>query len=285
MPSDLINLAKGLPLAMESPAWLDDSLFKLYLYCLSRASHNTYVWRGRKLQPGDMPLSERHVAEALAWSRNKLLRKLKEMQEAGVISLNVIPGKGTILHITDWPQNGNTGNQQLQNEAQSWNQMSRMEPLTEPQAEPQMEPLTEPQAEPQMEPQAKPQTEPQRYQNGASGSKTGPNPIEDNNTSTNTLSSTAACQMEPAGFQSFWIAYPLSRRNQRAEAAALVRQAYRDGATSDSLMAALEADKNSEGWQLENGRFIPGIVKWLQKEAWRGFVQASEEDEEEWETH
>ena len=91
--------------------------------------------------------------------------------------------------------------------------------------------------------------------------------------------------MEPAGFQSFWIAYPLSRRNQRAEAAALVRQAYRDGATIDSLMAALEADKNSEGWQQENGRFIPGIVKWLQKEAWRGFVQASEEDEEEWETH
>ena len=115
-----------------------------------------------------------------------------------------------------------------------------------------------------------------------SGSKIVRNPIEDNDTSTNTLSSTAASQMEPAGFQSFWIAYPLSRRNQRAEAAALVRQAYRDGATIDSLMAALEADKNSEGWQLENGRFIPGIVKWLQKEAWRGFVEKHEEDDPPW---
>lgn len=128
--------------------------------------------------------------------------------------------------------------------------------------------------------------EPQWHQNGAnpsvSGSRMGHNPIEDNNISSNTSSSTVTCQMEPAGFQGFWIAYPLNRRNQRAEAAALVRQAYRDGATIDSLMAALEADKNSEDWQQENGRFIPGIVKWLQKEAWRGFVEKHEEDDPPW---
>lgn len=282
MPSDLITLAKSVPLAMKSPSWQDDSTFKLYLYCLFRASHNTYVWRGRKLQPGDMPLSERHVAEALGWSRNKLIRKLKLMQEAGMISLSVFPGQGTILHITDWPQNGTTENQWLQNGTQSGVQMSRMEP-------PRSEQVYQFGAtESAGCSETEPQMEPQRFHNGAdfivSGFRMGHNNIKDNNIS-NISSSTAACQEEPAGFQNLWIAYPVSRRNQRAEAAALVRQAYRDGATIDSLMAALEADKASEGWQQENGRFIPGIVKWLQKEAWRGFVQASEEDEEEWETH
>ena len=51
-----------------------------------------------------------------------------------------------------------------------------------------------------------------------------------------------------------------------------------------SILAALEAEKQSYSWREENGRFIPGIVKWLEKETWRSFVQQAEtvEEDEEW---
>ena len=57
-----------------------------------------------------------------------------------------------------------------------------------------------------------------------------------------------------------------------------------EGATIDSILAALEAEKQSYSWREENGRFIPGIVKWLGKETWRSFVQQAEtvEEDEEW---
>lgn len=70
----------------------------------------------------------------------------------------------------------------------------------------------------------------------------------------------------------------------RREAARLVAKALDEGATIDSILAALEAEKQSYAWSEENGRFIPGIVKWLEKETWRSFVQQAEtiEEDEEW---
>jgi len=70
----------------------------------------------------------------------------------------------------------------------------------------------------------------------------------------------------------------------RREAARLVAKALDEGATIDSILAALEAEKQSNSWREENGRFIPGIVKWLEKETWRSFVQQAEtvEEDEEW---
>ena len=48
--------------------------------------------------------------------------------------------------------------------------------------------------------------------------------------------------------------------------------------------STVEAEKQSYSWREENGRFIPGIVKWLEKETWRSFVQQAEtvEEDEEW---
>ena len=61
-------------------------------------------------------------------------------------------------------------------------------------------------------------------------------------------------------------------------------KALEDGATIDAIVSALEAEKQSSDWREENGRFVPGIVKWLQKETWRSFVQQAEtvEEDEEW---
>lgn len=100
-----------------------------------------------------------------------------------------------------------------------------------------------------------------------------PNPIEKNSTASLSTS-------EPQGFTDVWIAYPAPRRNLRREAARLVAKALDEGATIDSILAALEAEKQSSGWLEENGRFVPGIVKWLEKETWRNFVQPAEPDEE-----
>ena len=107
----------------------------------------------------------------------------------------------------------------------------------------------------------------------AGGSTMEPNPIKKNNTASLSAS-------EPKGFTDVWIAYPANRRNLRREASRLVAKALDEGATIDSILSALEAEKQSYTWQEENGRFIPGIVKWLEKETWRSFVQEAKPDEE-----
>ena len=260
MSSDMKSLEGIVVSVMDSPVWGDDALFKLYLYCLSRASHNSCLWHGIRINPGDMPMSLRNVAEALSWSRNKLDRKLKQLHETGLVSVERIPQSGVMLHFLNWPQNGasrtETGStmetRDFQNGASSGQDSSRMEPVFQ--------------------------------QNGASCPATGstmePNPIYKNKTS----------QFHPApmpelpGFADVWSAYPACRRIQRSAAAAAVTKALKDGATIPSILEALEADKQSAEWRQDDGRYIPGIVKWLQKETWRNYLRPDEpkEDDEHW---
>ena len=56
------------------------------------------------------------------------------------------------------------------------------------------------------------------------------------------------------------------------------------GATLEAMMTALEADKSSEAWLTDGGKYIPGIVKWLQKETWHNYLRSEppKEDEEHW---
>ena len=283
MPIDVKNLAEYINQTTKGPFWLDDGLFKLYCYCLTHASRNTYPWKGILIRPGDMPLSTRHVAAALGWSRCKLDHKLKQMKETGRISIEAHSGRGTLLHIVDWPQNQATEERWPENKTTSGvNGIEIMPPLHQNQATGQYPTECRWHGDQATNPAPCREIRPLWQQNQATDQAGGliirPNP----NRKDNHTSSSYGCQMEPIGFQEFWTSYPLSRRYQRREAAALFAQAYQDGATLDSLMAALEADKNSEDWQQENGRFIPGIVKWLQKEAWRGFVEKHEEDDPPW---
>ncbi len=91
---------------------------------------------------------------------------------------------------------------------------------------------------------------------------------------------------EPEGFKEVWLSYPQLRRTHREEAAELYAAALSDGATPDAILRALEDDIQSLAWQRDDGQYIPGIVKWLQKETWRSYVQQSisEEGDEEWTT-
>lgn len=265
--------------AMEAQIWQDDGAVKLYLYCLSRASHNVFKWRGLSMQPGDMPLSGRHAAEALIWSRNKLDRKLQALIAAGLITVRSVSHTGTMVHIVHWPAAGDNPSGWLHdgaiNEARTAEGGSTVEPQTEPETK-----ATWPHDEATGQ-KAGSTVEPDRLhgeaRKSAGGSTMEPNLIEKKSTSSLPLS-------EPNGFTSVWIAYPSMRRTQRKEAAQLVAKALEDGATIEAILTALEAEKQSDDWHKENGRFVPGIVKWLEKETWRGFVQQAEtvEEDEEW---
>ena len=130
------QLAELISQAVDAQIWQDDGAVKLYLYCLSRASHNVFKWRGLSLQPGDMPLSGRHAAEALIWSRNKLDRKLQARVASGLITVRNVSHMGTLVHIVHWPDAINTDSDWLHggatNEATTAEGGSMVEPQTEP---------------------------------------------------------------------------------------------------------------------------------------------------------
>ena len=274
--------------AMETQIWQDDGAVKLYLYCLSRASHNVFKWRGISVQPGDLPLSERHAAGAMMWSRNKLDRKLRVLEEAGLITVLSATSKGTMIHIVHWTKVSAPGLLRLHDEAGNGagNEAAANESgsITKPQTDPATKPDVRTDRPQDGAGLQRPGTMPEpdwfhgEAGNGSNGSKMEPNPIEKKS-----ISSLPAS--EPDGFTSVWIAYPSTRRTQRREAALLVSKALEDGATIEAILSALEAEKQSDDWQRENGRFIPGIVKWLEKENWRSFLQhqgESDEEEEQW---
>lgn len=269
------QIAELISQAVAAQIWQDDGAVKLYLYCLSRASHNVFKWRGLSLQPGDMPFSGRHAAEALIWSRNKLDRKLQALIAAGLITVRSVSHTGTLLHIVHWTDTIDTTSDWLHggatNEASTPEGGSMVEPQTEPAAKADWphDGATVQKTGSTMEPHW-PHGEARK---SYGGSTMEPNPIEKNSTASLSTS-------EPKGFTDVWIAYPANRRNLRREASQLVAKALDEGATIDSILSALEAEKQSYTWQEENGRFIPGIVKWLEKETWRSFVQEAKPDEE-----
>lgn len=277
MPYEIKQVVEFISRTMVLPIWRDDGLIKLYLYCLSRASHNSYNWRGLLIQPGDLPLSERNTAAMLSWSRDKLSRKIKQLNETGLITIHSTPFKGSLIHIVDWPQDN-------ANLAQTGLTMSPIQPQN--QASFLFEQSDNwPDDQASFQPASR-EISPVFPQNQSSYDETGlikrTNPIEERISN----SSIFSAQSEPDGFMDIWISYPVSRRFRRSEAAMLVRRAFADGATKEAILEALEAEEQSEAWQKENGRFIPGIVTWLQKEAWRSYVHPTvhKEYEELWTT-
>lgn len=271
----------------EPELWRDDSLVKLYIYCIANASHNQYQWRGELLHPGDLPLSERKTAEALSWSRDKVRRKIRVLAELGIIRVESTPCIGTMLHIIGWPQNDANKNEWVQNSAIGSGEASRIEPQW---------PRNEASCE-ENEEQRWSQNEtssigtcfktiphwPKNHTNsGQTGLAVRPNPY-------NIIEYTSegyGIKTEPPGFAELWLAYPQNRRTNREAAANLVRKALNEGATIQMILDALETEKTTQDWQTANGQYIPGIVKWLQRESWRTNLRSSQqeatEDAENW---
>ena len=202
------QIAELISQAVAAQIWQDDGAVKLYLYCLSRASHNVFKWRGLSLQPGDMPFSGRHAAEALIWSRNKLDRKLQALIAAGLITVRSVSHTGTLLHIVHWTDTIDTTSDWLHggatNEASTPEGGSMVKPQTEPAAKADWphDGATVQKTGSTMEPHW-PHGEARK---SYGGSTMEPNPIEKNSTASLSTS-------EPKGFTDVWIAYPANRRH------------------------------------------------------------------------
>ncbi len=275
---------------MRSPIWADDGAVKLYLHCLAMASHNQYCWRGLQLQPGDMPLSERKTAKALCWSRDKLRRRMRMLEAQGMVTIRSIPNVGTMLHVVNWPdpagvKNGPEAGATCIHDgasAEAWDaQDCTGSPLDASQA------WYQDDTSHQETGIAVIPTDPQNQtSSGQTGTLARPNPYIKN---IYTSSLGYGTRNEPDRFSEIWLAYPQNRRTNREAAAALVEKALNDGATIEAILSALEAEKQTVDWLTANGQYVPGIVKWLEREPWRVYVPATtisdvSDDEEKWES-
>ena len=276
---------------MKSPVWADDGAVKLYLYCLAMASHNQYCWRGLQLQPGDMPLSERKTAKALCWSRDKLSRRMRMMEVQGMVTIRSIPNVGTMPHVVHGPdtagvENGpEAGTAWLHDgaSAEAWDvQDCTGSPWDASQA------WYQDSTSYQDTGIAVIPTDPQNQTSfGQTGTLARPNPYKKN---IDTSSLGYGTRNEPDRFSEIWLAYPQNRRTNREAAAALVEKALNDGATIEAILSALEAEKQTVDWLTANGQYVPGIVKWLEREPWRVYVseptapQVSDNEEQPWES-
>lgn len=248
---------------MKTEVWWDDGVQKLYLYCLAKASHNEFEWNGLHLHPGDLPLSERNVSTTLGWSRNKLRRKMTLLKSMGMITVQSSRGHLNIVHVVNWPDN-ETG------VGQSMACMDEDEHGGYPVSSPV---------------RSENSTTPAQYwihDHGyqiQSGFTTAHNPYDRDHSHVD--SKGYGYEAEPDGFDEIWTAYPEHRRTRRREAASLVAEALEEGATIDIIRAALDMDKFSPEWQINNGQYIPGIVKWLERESWRAYLPEDHTNDDE----
>ena len=286
MPSKDERYVKSYPSLQNSPIWPEDALFKLYHYCLYKASWNTFDWHGFQINPGEFPMSLRHAEKELCWSRNKLLRRLAVLERLGYIRTKKT-AEGTLVWVNRCPDaNSIINSQHTENQADGrmegtpvWFQKRTAGGSVN---EPQRSNIGTSSGS-VMEPQRSnigttggSAMEPQRSNIGtAGGSMMEPYQEEYKN---NTYSTVAS---DPDGFSAVWCAYPEDRRTDRTEAVRQYRLAISLGATPQAIMDALNAAKCSEAWRQDGGRFIPGICKWLQKETWRDYLMPAEDEEEE----
>lgn len=74
-------------------------------------------------------------------------------------------------------------------------------------------------------------------------------------------------EKESLGFEAFWEAYPRKIRNGAAKEA--WEKLSPDKALTETILAALEEQKDSEDWQEAEGQYIPSPEKWLNESRWR----------------
>ena len=354
---DTLNLTSAVRKLMGEPVWHDDALLKLYLYCIAQASRDHHDFWGIVICPGDILQPERILANDLKWSRNKLVRKLRQLCDMGQITLDLKGALGTLIHLVHWEElqddtclpagcrSGRSGSADdentsdylstgnpipsaleqdlLQSETRGPMRLSKTEqelsqngdqgfpavPETEQEllqnehadqerchgiehgllqseinhsaccskSEQELQQNGSAVSSPAIK------TEPEQCQNetGAAPSCSEVVSKSDRTPYSNSIYSNkhnrqsiekAAHIPEPMGFQEVWLSYPAARRTRRTEAAELFAQALSDGATVEAVLRALEDDVQSAAWQRENGQYIPGIVKWLQKETWRSYI-------------
>jgi hypothetical protein len=72
--------------------------------------------------------------------------------------------------------------------------------------------------------------------------------------------------LDPDGFERFWSAYP--RRIAKAKAQGAWQALNPPPALSAAIIAAVEAQKRTEQWTRDDGKFIPHPTTWLHQRRW-----------------
>ena len=81
---------------------------------------------------------------------------------------------------------------------------------------------------------------------------------------------TCAPAPRESAFEAFWRAYP--RKTAKGEARKAWAKLDPVGGLLDTIMAAVEAQKNSRQWLADGGRFIPHASTWLNQARWEDEV-------------
>ena len=312
MSKQNIHFSQSYPALMTTPIWEDDATFKLYYFLLYKATHKEPYWNGFMLSSNELVISRQKASAQLHWSIHKYQRHLLALEELGIIVTQRV-SMGTKIKIMDFLSaddvfisegevnvNGNMS-------AFPWGcDSSHNEAVVAPYGGYDSSDAGAAAAPnwsydgSDAEAMAAQGRGYDGYDSGATAAlnrdydeynaevMSAPNiDIYKNNKKRNidtvTLSPVSHFQ-EPEGFRQLWLSYPVTRRTHREEAARLFREATMHGATLEAMMTALEVDKCSEAWLMDGGKYIPGIVKWLQKETWHDYLRREppKEDEEHW---
>lgn len=86
------------------------------------------------------------------------------------------------------------------------------------------------------------------------------------NTNTNTNTTTNTTTTTESRFAEFWAVYPKKVRKMTAEMAWDALSP--DDALTDTILLAVEAQKQSAEWQKEGGQYIPAPANWLNQRRW-----------------
>lgn len=79
-------------------------------------------------------------------------------------------------------------------------------------------------------------------------------------------------------FLKFWEIYP--RNDAKQDAYKAFNKAIKN-TTLDTLIKSVQAFKNTESWQRDEGKYIPYASTWLNKERWKDELDADEPEEKE----
>ena len=88
-------------------------------------------------------------------------------------------------------------------------------------------------------------------------------PVIQSNPNPNPMSATQTMRAREEAFDRFWDIYPKKVGKEAAR-----KSFCKVGVDVDVLIAAVEAQKNTEQWKTEGGRFIPNPATWLNQGRW-----------------
>jgi len=82
-----------------------------------------------------------------------------------------------------------------------------------------------------------------------------------------------------ASFDEFWSIYP--KKRDKDSARKLFTKHYQDGQWLQKVLDSLEAQKISDDWKKENGKYIPLPSTWLNKKRWEDKLETDKPSDEE----